>query len=348
LTGKGGKEDIALQKLKSYVMIKISPYSYGHLPLYLYLIGAYSKFLTVGKCLDFPLTLLVQTQSFCNGRCSICPYPTVSKRLAQGRMEWSLFQKIVDEATSEPLLSAIVFELHNEPLLDERIFDWVKYIKSRGASKNVALITNGELLDRFSSEDIVQSNLDTLIVSLNAYSREMYESINTGLDYDRVMNNVSRLLSDQSTRQKTRLGFVVTEQNEDEVYKATKYWKKQRVKTRVSGATNRAGSLDNYERFRPKTDYYHSSGLETVWRRLMTGVRHVVGCHVPFYEMSILFNGDVLICSEDWNRTTVVGNVTTQSLREIWDSKKINEIRRLLLRKRFEQIDSCQECSLAR
>jgi radical SAM protein with 4Fe4S-binding SPASM domain len=329
-------------------MFKISPYAYGHLPLYLYLIGAYSKFLTVGKCLDFPLTLLVQTQSFCNGRCSICPYPTVSKRLAQGRMEWSLFQKIVDEAVSEPPLSAIVFELHNEPLLDERIFDWVKYIKSRGASKKVVLITNGELLYRFSLTDITQSNLDSLQISLNAYSKAMYESINTGLDYDRVMNNVSHILSDQSTRQKTRLSFVVTEQNEHEVFEATKYWKRQGVRTKVSGATNRAGSLDNYERVRPKTDYYHGLGLETVWRRLMTRARHVVGCHVPFYEMSILFNGDVLICSEDWNRTTVVGNVTTQSLREIWNSKKINEIRRLLLRKRFEQIDSCRECSMAR
>jgi hypothetical protein len=44
-------------------MVKISAFSYGHLPLYLYLIGAYSKFLAVGKCLDFPLVLLAQTQS---------------------------------------------------------------------------------------------------------------------------------------------------------------------------------------------------------------------------------------------------------------------------------------------
>jgi MoaA/NifB/PqqE/SkfB family radical SAM enzyme len=114
-------------------MLKISPYAYGHLPLYFYLIGTYSKFLTTGKCLDFPLTLLAQTQSFCNGRCSICPHPTVSKKLPQGKMEWSLFQKIINEAASEPLLSAIVFELHNEPLLDERIFDCVKYIKAKGA-----------------------------------------------------------------------------------------------------------------------------------------------------------------------------------------------------------------------
>ncbi|MFC1992465.1 radical SAM/SPASM domain-containing protein [Chloroflexota bacterium] len=329
-------------------MAKISPYSYGHLPLYLYLGRSYLKFLAVGKCLNFPMTLLIQTQSFCNGGCSICPYPTVSKKLPQGRMEWSLFRKIIDEAVAEPLLSVIVFELQNEPLLDERIFDCIKYIKSKAVEKRVAVITNGELLDRFSYEDIIQSNLDTLNISLNAHSREMYESINTGLNYDKVMNNVSRMLSNPATRQKTRLYFTITEQNEHEVYEAAGHWREQGVGTRISGVTNRAGTVDDYERIRPKIDYRRSLGLAMVWRRLTTSARHTIGCHVPFYEMNVLFNGDVLICGEDWSRTTVVGNATTQSLKEIWNSKKINEIRRLLLRKRFQELGSCKECSMAK
>ena len=328
-------------------MAKISPFAYGHLPLYFYLAGAYLKFLTTGKCLRFPLALLVQTQSFCNGRCSICPYPTLSKKLPQGKMEWGLFQKIIDEAAAEPLLSSVVFELHNEPLLDERIFDCVRYIKSKDASKKVAVITNGELLDRFSPQDIVQSKLDTLIISLNAHSREMYESINTGLDYEKVMDNVSRILSDPATRKKTRLGFVLTGQNGHDVCEATEYWKRQGVRTRVWVVTNRAGSLGNYEKIGPGTGCYKGSGYGGPWRRFMVRARRVVGCHVPFFQMSILFNGDVLICSEDWNRATVLGNVATQSLKEIWNSEKANEIRRLLLKKKFQELDSCKDCSLA-
>jgi len=264
-------------------------------------------------------------------------------------MEWDLFRKIVNEAAAEPLLSSIVFELHNEPLLDERIFDWVKYIKSIGASKFVLIITNGELLDRFHPNDIVQSNLDLLLISLNAHSKEMYESINNGLDYDRVMNNVSSLLSNEATRPKLGMSFVVTEQNAHEVYQATKYWKKQGVRTRViPEIANRAGTLDNYERFRLKTSYRGTPFLSRFRQRLMNGAGHVIGCHLPFYQMIILFNGETIICSEDWNRATVVGNARTSHLREIWNSKKMNEIRRLMLRKRYEQIDSCQECSLAR
>jgi MoaA/NifB/PqqE/SkfB family radical SAM enzyme len=75
----------------------------------------------------------------------------------------------------------------------------------------------------------------------------------------------------------------------------------------------------------------------------------MIGCHVPFYEMNILFNRDALICSEDWCRTTVVGNAKTQSFREIWNSKKINGIRVwLLLKKRFQELASYKDCCMAR
>jgi radical SAM protein with 4Fe4S-binding SPASM domain len=329
--------------------IKRDPFAYGHLPLYFYLIRAYSRFLAAGKGLDFPLTLQIQTQSFCNGRCSMCPYPTVSKKLDQGTMEWELYQKIANEAASEPLLSVVIYELHNEPLLDKRAFDCVRYFKSIDPNKLCTLVTNGELLDRFNLTDIVQSNLDSLLVSLNAYSKEMYESINTGLDYDRVMKNISYLLANKATRQKLALSFVVTEQNAREVYEATKYWKREGVRTRViAEIANRAGTLDRYERLRLKTGYRGTPFLSRLWRRLMIGAGHVTGCHLPFYQMCVLFNGDVIICCHDWNRATVVGNARTSSLREIWNSKKMNEIRRLMLRKRYEQLDSCRDCSIVK
>lgn len=66
------------------------------------------------------------------------------------------------------------------------------------------------------------------------------------------------------------------------------------------------------------------------------------------FPLTFQFNGDAIICCHDWNRATVVGNARTSSLREIWNSEKINEIRRLILRKRYGQIDSCQECSLVK
>ena len=261
-------------------------------------------------------------------------------------MEWDLFAKIVDESASEPLLSTVVYELQNEPLIDKRIFDCVKHFKSINSNTRCLLVTNGELLDRFSLTDIVQSDMDRMVVSLNAHSKEMYESINNGLDYEKVMQNISYLLSDNRTKQKLALSFVFTEQSVHEVRQAVKYWREKGVETRVIGLVNRAGTLYDYEELRLKTGYHDKLSLSWLRRRLMSRLGGIVGCHLPFYQMCILFNGDAIICCHDWNRAVVVGNVKASSLREIWNSERMNKIRRLLLRKRYEQIDSCKGCSL--
>ena len=64
--------------------------------------------------------------------------------------------------------------------------------------------------------------------------------------------------------------------------------------------------------------------------------------------MAILFNGDVIVCCQDWNRGTVVGNVCNSSVKEIWNSTKMNQIRRSILRKRYNEVKSCQACSLVK
>ena len=142
---------------------------------YLYLIRTYSRFLATGKCLSYPRSLQIQTQSYCNARCSVCPYPTVSRRLKQGEMEWALFERIADQLTSEPSPSRILFELHNEPFLDKRILDCVRHVKAKKPGVRCSTVTNGELLDRFRASDIVDSGLNHLAISLNAHSKETYE-----------------------------------------------------------------------------------------------------------------------------------------------------------------------------
>lgn len=202
------------------------------LRLYIYLLSAYSKFLTVGKCTGFPFMVQIQTQSSCNGSCLACPYPILRGKLDQGAMEWDLFVRIADQLASEPMLYRVSLFLQNEPLLDRRIFDWVRYFKTRAPDKTCRVVTNGELLDRFSPSGIIGSRLDQLTISLNAHYKETYELINRGLSYEKVMANVESLLSNRALRRRVRLSFLVTQQNQDEVHQATRYWKSRGVKAK--------------------------------------------------------------------------------------------------------------------
>ena len=55
-------------------------------------------------------------------------------------------------------------------------------------------------------------------------------------------------------------------------------------------------------------------------------------CHYPLYKMLVDWNGDVLFCSNDWGREIIVGNVMNSSVRELWLSERMLEVRRALMK----------------
>ncbi|NDC56867.1 MAG: radical SAM protein [Alphaproteobacteria bacterium] len=50
-------------------------------------------------------------------------------------------------------------------------------------------------------------------------------------------------------------------------------------------------------------------------------------CHYPAYSMTIDWNGDALLCVQDWNKKVKLGNAHAQSLLEIWHTKRLHKMR---------------------
>jgi radical SAM protein with 4Fe4S-binding SPASM domain len=53
-------------------------------------------------------------------------------------------------------------------------------------------------------------------------------------------------------------------------------------------------------------------------------------CAKPFAEMTIAFNGDVVLCCQDWMLEEKFGNTNENSLEEIWTNRLFAEKRELL------------------
>jgi radical SAM protein with 4Fe4S-binding SPASM domain len=325
-------------------MIKNNPYSLLPIPLYMYLIKTYTNFLFTGRCLNFPRVIQIQTQSRCNARCEMCPYRITSKELKHGVMEWDLFKQISDELENEKKPPMLMFALHNEPLLKKDVFEYIRYIKSKNSECYCILPTNGQSINSFSLEEIIQSRVDQLNLNFGAFSRETYERIYTGLDYETVRANIGRLVSHNILKKKLQIMFVLNSENARESHQALAYWKQQGIRFKLIQINNRAGSLDNYEKMKQLS--FSAEPPLKAWKNLTSYVRHSIGCELPFYQMNVLYNGDVIICSCDWKRATVIGSLKNNSIKSIWNSDRANEIRRLILKKRYSQIDSCVTCSV--
>ena len=315
---------------------------------YFYLARSYLKVLLTGKALSFPLTVQIQTQSRCNGNCVFCPYPDVHQQFVQGTMDTELFEKIVEELASSRYRPGLLFELHNEPLLDGRIFNLIKYAKSRIPGITCATVTNGQLLDKFTLQEIKESGIDIINVSVNAYSPELYRKISGGLDYDRIINNITNLISDESLKRKTTVSFVLTRENIKEVSQALQHWRSMGVKTRTIDLLNRAGSVSKYSSLQLKNKHSIFSLPVKLGKYLIARTIDFTGCYDPLYHITILFNGDVILCCDDWNRANIVGNVKDSSIKKIWNSPALNKIRKQISKKQYNQIAACKNCIKAK
>lgn len=53
-------------------------------------------------------------------------------------------------------------------------------------------------------------------------------------------------------------------------------------------------------------------------------------CYYPNYKFFLDYNGDVLMCSHDWGKKNILGNLKNETLKDIWISSKANEARKRL------------------
>lgn len=66
-------------------------------------------------------------------------------------------------------------------------------------------------------------------------------------------------------------------------------------------------------------------------------------CYYPFYKIMVDYTGDALICSNDWMKRLIVGNLERQTIFYIWNSRKLNEVRIKLIKnnRKFAPCDVC-------
>jgi radical SAM protein with 4Fe4S-binding SPASM domain len=68
-------------------------------------------------------------------------------------------------------------------------------------------------------------------------------------------------------------------------------------------------------------------------------------CNYPSYTFFIDYNGEVLMCSHDWGKKRILGNVSKNSILEIWSSKIASDSRKKLLNKNRNFLP-CSKCDV--
>jgi len=249
----------------------------------------------------FPRHIFIETTAKCNLTCSFCP-----RELIDNHMDYSLFKRIIDEASAYGPRS---FSMHlfGEPLLWPEIVRGIKYIKWRDPRNTVLLTTNGTHLNRF-VEDLVRIKVDEILWTWRPEVRFR----------PRTLDLLRRETIKRTTRFRVRLIKQLTPPEEFERWRKWPY-------VDVKNLHNYGGEIELSK-----------------WNVPPAGKRHP--CYHLWTAPAVAWNGNILLCCSDPHHKLSLGNINGTSLASAWKGATLKRVREQHLKGVYE--GPCKTCDV--
>src|SRR5690242_18220262 len=165
--------------------------------------------------MQLPEYIQVEPVGQCNLRCQMCSIQFRQDGPPYGPpafMAFDTFTSIIDQF---PTLKEIHLQGLGEPMMHPQFFDMVEYAVNRHVQ--VSTNSNLTLLNDRRAERCITSGLHSLHISLDAATAETYERIRVRAHFDRIVNNIERILAARqragSSQPHLRMVMVIMRQN---------------------------------------------------------------------------------------------------------------------------------------
>jgi len=264
----------------------------------------------------------------------MCPNPAIPKN-DLGFMDMDVYKNIIDQI--QDYAAAVELLFAGESLLHKRIFEMIKYAKSKGIQ--VVISTNGVLLNK-RKKDLLDSGLDRLNIAFDGYNKQTFDKIRVGADFDKVLENTIDFLREKKRRKQANPLVVMTtlevgldeytdiDQQRDRFYS---YFDGLPVDEFINKQPNTWGGY-----FKDTSDFKH--------QELNKNEFHP--CSHLWTSLSIRWDGKVLPCCFDFFKEYVVGDTNKSTIDEIWNSKKMLKLREAMITgKNYTDLNPlCEDC----
>lgn len=299
-----------------------------------------------------PTELAIETIFGCNAKCIMCfiDNPTGRKKTV---MSMDLFRFIIDEM--EPYKEHVEkFDLWalGEPAIDPHLIERITYAREKGF-RRMAIASNMERLDPPLATDLLESGIETIIISIDATTAETSEKIRRGLKFDKIMDNTHNLIEERDRCDyKTRfiVRYIIQEDiNDHEWIDFRNYW--QGVVSQARGDDVYAYKEHNWGGYEFKTAE-GSGKVFNIPKKDLLGEQYSdeverVPCHYAFESLIILADGSLALCPADFLEGQFeLGKIPTQTPIEAFNSLAYKKMRSLHLDENKNDLSLCANCTL--
>jgi len=281
----------------------------------------------IKKVSDFPVYLLIEPASPCNLRCTMCFQvdPTFSgKKSLMGMMDLDLFKKVIDEAVDGGT-KAITLASRGEPTLHRHLGEMLEYVS--GKFFEVKLNTNGTKLTEKLCHTILKTGVNSLVWSIDAPKKELYEQIRVRGNFDKVISNIKMF---------------------NEIKE--KHYPNSSILTTAAGVMFREDQdIDEFNDFFKKiADQVALQACEERWDTYSNELRPDINspCIYLWERMYIWFDGICNPCDVDYKSYLETGNIKDKSIKDVWRGDMYTKLRKDHLSSNRNKWNPCDRCGL--
>jgi len=287
-----------------------------------------------------PKELAIETIFGCNLSCSMCfiNMPTHRKK---GAMDMVLFKNIVDAlAPHADKFEKVDLWSLGEPLLDPHIFERIKYMREKGY-RRLAISTNADLLNADKRRKLLETGIETVIISIDGTDKKTHEYIRRGSNFELVVENalaVVKLRNEGNFKTRFIVRFIRQKLNWDQWEDFKAYWN-----ARLS--QEKRDFVAMYE----EHNYggYVAAKDDLVGKAKETQYMEWKPCHYVFESLIILADGSLALCPADFLEAKFgLGKIPDQSPLQAFNSESYKKMREVHKCGDKNDIDLCKGCTI--
>jgi radical SAM protein with 4Fe4S-binding SPASM domain len=224
-------------------------------------------------------------------------------------------------------VKAVKFNYINEPMLRKDLEEIIRWTRDQGII-NIYMVTNGTLLTPKRRQSLMQSGLTKLFVSLDAVTEETYNKQRLSGQFNKVVANVLAFIKERNELGQqfplVRVSFLRNQINKHEEKAFQEFWQDK-------------ADLIAFQKMNEIPDRKTSLTIADVEMQSN-------GCDLPFKQLVIDDDGEILPCCKLAGKKLPIGNIDTMTLQEAWDSSKMKHLRRIHSTKEWQNHDICRNC----
>lgn len=286
---------------------------------------------------EFPRYIDIELTNKCNYKCLMCPVGTGQIKRERGFMSDETYSKILNEI--KKYKTPIRFIRWGEPTLHKNFIEYIRQAKELGIICHFN--TNGTLLSEENMKQLVEIGLDSMKFSFQGVDEKSYSEMRNSNLFNTLVDKIKMFYKIRGDKQYPyiHVASTITYETKSQVEGFKEY-----MKDYCDLVTIGRTILEHIDIEKVNLTEEEKETLLKLKTKESVVKKQINCCPEVFDKLSINWNGDITACCGDYDNKMLVGNINNNSLLEIWNSSKINNFRKILSEKKYEELELCKSC----